>query len=537
MNRTPTPVITTHVTAGPDNLTPAMRQYKAFKAKYPDAILFFRMGDFYELFWDDAKTAAKVLGLALTSRSKGPEAIPMAGVPFHAVESYLAKMIRAGHRVAICEQMEDPALAKGLIKRDVVRLMTPGTLTDESILSEREANYLAAVLPGRTSNEPAGLAWVELSTGQFFASGVADAELLMDELCRIRPAEVLLPDAGIAADSPERKLGEAINQLCGAAITRRPPWAFERHAAVGKLTEHFGTTTLAGFGFDGEPAELLAAGAILDYLQETQKTTVSHIRRLTSHRGSQFLQVDATTLRALEVLANMRDGGRPGSLLGAVDQTVTAMGSRRLRQWLVYPLRDLGQIEARQDAIAWLLDRPEKLKTLRTFLDAVCDVERVVSRLAVNRAAPRDLLGLARSLRQLPGIEGVIGAVGIAASAKTQAEEESNLVDPAPAWLLEVSKGFTNLDDLADYIERAISPDAPAAVRDGGVIRDGFDAELDELRKLAGGNRDWLGEYQAQLVRQSGISTLRVGYNQVFGYYIVSYQEYERILKAGGIEW
>ena len=489
-----------------DNLTPAMRQYQHFKAQYPQAILFFRMGDFYETFYEDAKTCSRVLGIALTSRSKGADAVPLAGVPYHAVDSYLQKMIRAGYKVAICEQVEDPALAKGLVKRDVVRLVTPGTLTEEALLDERTGNYLAAICfqraPARTSPaeqapRQAGLAWVELSTGQFFAETL-QARHVLDELVRLRPAECLLADdpAEIPAD-----FSEQVAQLLSAAVTRRPAWLFDPAHAAEVLCRHFRTAGLDGFGFPRADLAVAAAGVVLDYLNETQKTTLAHIAQLRKVSRDRFLQLDQTTLRSLEIERTLRDHAAAGSLLHCLDATVTAMGARKLRLWLCYPLTDLTQIEWRQDAVAEMVQNDALRDELRRLLAEVADVERITARVSTGRASPRDLLALGRTLAQIPTLR--------------------RRLAPCTAQLLvQLTAQCDTLEQTCALIHAAIDPNAGLSYREGGVIRTGYDPEVDRLRSFCRDGQTWLAEYQRKLITQTNIPTLKVGFNQVFGYYV-----------------
>ncbi|MBN1845411.1 MAG: DNA mismatch repair protein MutS [Sedimentisphaerales bacterium] len=488
-------------------LTPAMRQYHHFKGQYPDAILFFRMGDFYETFYEDARTCARVLGIALTSRSKGDDAIPLAGVPYHAVDGYLKKMIQAGYKVAICEQVEDAALAKGLVKRDVVRLVTPGTLTEDSLLDERRGNYLAAVCfaptpagkPPRQNNrqEAAGLAWVDLSTGRFFAQSLEGRQVL-DELQRLGAAEILVSEE---ADALPDSLARQLSATGPIPLTRRPGWAFDPAAAARELAKQFGTAGLEGFGFDRPDLSIGAAGAILDYLRETQKTALGHITQIQRVRPERFLQLDPTTLRSLEILRTLRDNSRAGSLLDGIDQTVTAMGARLLRLWLCYPLNDLAGIEARQDAVAELAQLDMVREPVRQALQSVADIERIASRISTGRASPRDLLGLKEALRQLPRIR-------------------SLLAQCSGALLTRLAAGDDELEKLADLIEAAIDPQAGLSIRDGGVIRAGYHDEVDRLRGFCRDGQSWLANYQNQLIEQTGIPTLKVGFNKVFGYYV-----------------
>ncbi|HDY65360.1 MAG TPA: hypothetical protein ENH84_03895, partial [Phycisphaerae bacterium] len=315
--------------------TPAMRQYRCFKEQYPQYILLFRMGDFYEMFYEDARIASSVLGLALTSRSKGPSAVPLAGIPYHALDKYLVQLIRAGHRVAICEQVEDPKEAKGVVKREVVRLVTPGTLTDETLLDQREGNYLAAVFAKDSDGaNSVGIAWVELSSGAFWAM-CAPADHAADELVRIRPAEVIFPEGG-KFDEPAWR--DNLRSMLDTAVTTRAPWAFDAHGACKALNDHFQTTTLEGFGFDGWDESISAAGAIIEYLCETQKSALGHIRQLKKFERSDYMAIDGNTLRCLEIHRTLRTHQRSGSLLACVDKTCTGMGARLLGRWLTFPL-------------------------------------------------------------------------------------------------------------------------------------------------------------------------------------------------------
>jgi DNA mismatch repair protein MutS len=486
-------------------LTPAMRQYQQFKQQYPGYVLFFRMGDFYEMFWDDARLANKVLGVALTSRSKGglggDEAIPMAGVPFHAVESYLRRMIAAGHRVAICEQMEDPAVAKGVIKREVVRLMTPGTLTDDPLLDGRADNYLAGVAFHVTKNDGyrAALAWIELSTGACTAMSGNEGQVL-DEIARLRPAEVLVPE--LPSGAPHA-IKQQIEQLGIKAITVRPGWQFTLHHAMEQIQRQWQTKTAAGFGFTDDDPAVMAAAAVLSYLEETQKSALAHIRPLRRHVVEDHLAIDPASWRSLEIDRTIRSGTTEGSLLSAIERTRTAMGGRLLRQWLRYPLCDLEHIGARQNAIAALLESPADLKAIVEHLQDICDIERIIGRVAVGRASPRDLASLGRCLTELPQLLDRLGGLPNAQEIAPELAEHREFVRQQEA-----------------YLTSAIRPDPAPHLREGGVIAAGFDPELDRLRDIGTNSQQWLAEYQSRLVGESGISTLKVGYNKVFGYYI-----------------
>jgi DNA mismatch repair protein MutS len=479
-----------------------MQQYRQFKTQHPGYVLFFRMGDFYEMFWDDAKLCNKVLGVALTSRNKGqPDEIPMAGVPFHAVEAYLRKMIAAGHKVAICEQMEDAALAKGLVKREVVRLMTPGTLTDDPLLEGRADNYLAAVAFGITKADGyrAAVCWAELSTGECTAATGNEGQVL-DEIARLRPAEVLVPEL---SSGREHEIADKIRALGMKAITARPGWQFTPHHAREELHRQWEAKTAGGFGFADDDPAVLACGAILTYLAETQKGGVAHLRPLRRHVVENHLSIDPASWRSLEVDRTIRSGGTEGTLLSAIDRTRTSMGGRLLRQWLRTPLRDLEHITARQDAIAAFLDSPATLKKLAERLDDICDIERIVGRLAVNRVGPRDLASLSKCLQSLPGLLELLATMP-----RSQ--------DVAP----ELNRLTSFCKEQAAFLAGAILSDPAPHLREGNVIAHGFDAELDRLKEIAKNSAQWLAQYQARLAAETQITSLKVSYNKVFGYYI-----------------
>ena len=486
-------------------LSPAMRQYQQFKAQYPGYVLFFRMGDFYEMFWDDAQLAAKVLGVALTSRSKGgpnaEDAIPMAGVPFHSVDGYLRRMIAAGYKVAICEQMEDAALAKGVVKRDVVRLMTPGTLTDEPLLDGRADNYLAAVAfhVTRADGYRAGLSWVELSTGACVATSGSEGQVL-DEILRLRPAEVLVPE--LPSGRPH-EIAEGIKKLGFKTVTARPGWQFTPHHAREQVQRQWQAKSAAGFGFADDDPAVFATAAVLTYLEETQKTALAHLRPLRKHALDDYLNIDPASWRSLEIDRTVRSGDLDGTLLWAIDRTRTSMGGRLLRQWLRNPLRDPEHIAARQGAVAALLESPQVLASVVDCLDGVCDIERIISRIAVGRAGPRDLASLGRCLASLPKL---FDRLDVSESAKAVAPE---LVGQRPFCA-----------GQAKYLASAIKSDPAPHLREGSVIADGFDPELDRLRDVAANSQQWLAKYQARLAAESNIPSLKVGFNKVFGYYI-----------------
>ncbi len=473
-----------------------MQQYEDAKAVCGDALLLFRMGDFYELFHDDAKTAARVLGLTLTSRDKGENAAPMAGFPHHQLDSYLGKLIAAGFRAAVCEQVEDPKQAKGLVKREVTRVVTPGTLTDEALLDPRESNFLAAVaVPiGKEATDAGqvGVAWAELSTGQFQAA-VFPAEQLVDQLVRLGPSECLVSD---------EEDWQLERQLPDLLVTCRPAWAFAHDQAIKQLAQHFQTFSLEGFGFDShDRLAIRAAGAVLDYLRETQRTSLDHIDRLLPYRPGRWLEIDGATRRSLELTRTIRGGNREGSLVAVLDRTTTAMGARQLGDWLSNPLTDPSQIDARLDAVEELMAEDALRGQIRDYLRGIYDLQRLLARVTTGRASPRDLSFIGRTLAGLPQLKARLTARRSSLLCRLEAE-----LDLCP--------------EVRGKLESALVTDCPLSARDGGLIRDGFDPELDRLRDLAAGGKQWIARYQADAVAHSGIPNLKVGFNKVFGYYI-----------------
>jgi len=488
--------------------TPMMQQYEDAKQACGDAILLFRMGDFYELFYEDAKKAAGTLGLALTSRDKGENPIPMAGFPHHQLEGYLAKLIHAGFRAAVCEQVEDARKAKGLVKREVTRVVSPGTLTDEALLNPQEHNYLAAITLGpqpKASSSKTGLkvidvkeprvgvAWAELSTGTFFAADFSRDELV-DQLARINPSECL-----VSEEDQETLLAY---QPRGMMLTPRPEWAFSRDAATSALSHQFGTKTLDGMGFDEQDGlAIQAAGAVLEYLQETQKTSLDHIRRLTPYRNSETLEIDEATRRSLELTRTIRDGQREGSLLSTLDRTVTSMGARLLTDWLANPLTDLGLIEGRQEAVAELITNDGLRTTIQSHLKSIYDMERLLARVSTGRASPRDLSFIETTLQQLPPLKTL-------------------LQNQTCGLLKELEQSLDVCAELHELLASALVESCPLHIRDGGVIRTGFHKELDKLRELSEGGKQWIAAYQAEEAAKTGIPNLKIGFNKVFGYYL-----------------
>jgi len=474
-------------------LSPMMERYQAVKAEHPGAMLLFRMGDFYELFYEDAQNAARVLGLTLTSRDKNSEnPVPMAGFPWHQLDSYLQKLIYAGFRAAICDQVEDPKKAKGLVRREVTRVVTPGTLTDDQMLDPRQSNFLASVAPSRTG---IGLAWLELSTGRFYLTDLEPTQL-HDELARIRPAECLLPESA----AQEGPLSGRRTDSQTFVITTRPDWCFAREECRRLLNEHFGTVTLEGFDVEDTPA-VTAAGALLEYVRETSRTALPHIARLEYWRRGRHLIIDEATRRSLELTQTLRDGRRDFTLLGVMDETCTPMGSRLLSEWLSSPLTDIDQITQRQDAIEELLGHMTLRDDVRELLKQTYDLQRLTSRVATGRCSPRDLICLAKTLEQLPRLR-------------------AKLAERKSRRLQTLEQRIELCPDAFAAIMEAVVDEPPNNVSDGGVIRPDFNAALDEFRDLMRGGRQWMAAYQAKEIERTGIPSLKIGFNKVFGYYL-----------------
>ncbi len=492
-------------TKGP-RLTPMLRQYLEIKEQHQDAILFYRMGDFYEMFFDDAVTASRILGITLTSRSHKDEVnkVPMCGVPYHAVSSYLGKLVQAGFRVAICEQTEDPRQAKGIVRREVVRVVTPGVTTDEQILDEKSNRYICALfLPlKKRGNGMAGLSFLDISTGEFLVTELSwspdSQDLLLDEMGRMQPAELLVPEA-VQADAGEL-LATLTTILHGLCITARGGAIFDFDSAQEVLIEHFQTASLAGFGCGSMREGIQAAGALLGYIRETQKTDLGHIRKLKPVHRSGYLIIDESSRRNLELTETIVGGKRQGSLLSVLDLTCTPMGARLLRQRLLFPLQDAGHIQARLASIEALLADAPRRREIRELLHSVYDLERLCSRLVLGHGNARDMTAVRVSLATLPGLKDLLAGF-------------------PPGLLTTIGQELDPLQDLHDLIEKAIRDDAPVTLREGNLIREGFHAELDELLLLLRNGRQMIVELEARERDKSGIGKLKVGYNKVFGYY------------------
>jgi DNA mismatch repair protein MutS len=474
-----------------------MRQYLDVKRQHRDAIVFFRMGDFYEMFYEDALTAARVLELTLTSRAKDTAgaAIPMCGVPFHAADAYLGRLVRKGYRVAICDQVEDPRQAKGIVRREVTRIVSPGTFTDATYLDAREPSFLAAVVHPGVAGDGWGLAFLDVSTGEFAAAefrGPGAQEALSAELAVVRPREVLAAD-GADVDA-------VMGPFAAARVTRVEGWTFEPDRARATLCEQLRAVSLAGYGLEASPAAVSAAGALVAYVRTTQRGPLTHVRSLTLRIAADALLIDPVTLRHLSVIDGA-EGGRAGSLLETLDRTVTTMGGRLLRQWLVRPLVALARIQDRLDAVEDFAFRSTERARLREVFKALHDLERLVSRVSLGTAGPRDLASLEQSLAVIPRLTALAG------------EFQAPLVRSLTA-------AIDNLADVRADLAATLVGEPPAVAREGGVIRDGVDPELDSLRRISRGGKTAIATMEETERARTGIGSLKVRYNRVFGYYI-----------------
>jgi DNA mismatch repair protein MutS len=474
-----------------------MKQYREIKRQHLDAILLFRMGDFYEMFDQDAVTASKVLEITLTARnkSKGIET-PLCGFPYHAVDGYIAKLIRRGFKVAVCEQVEDPKLAKGIVKREVIRVVTPGTVLDSNLLDAKDNNYLGCLYP---AGDGYGLSFLDISTGDFIVADVSGADSLAEldtVLARFTPREIVLPKGY----QPEPGLSGLLRQYT-QAINTCDDWTFDRETAYRTLLDHFKTVSLEGFGVNGMKRGIPAAGAALRYLEEAQKTGLANVRRLRPFLAGESMVLDASCQRNLELVKNIYDGSSRGTLLSVLDFTVTSMGGRKLREWLLNPLMDAGEIERRLDAVAEFKDGHQLRADLRTALGGVYDLERLISRASLGAANARDLLALKQSFSALPDIKGLLAGSGA-------------------RLIYDLIEGWDELRDVHDLIDKAVHDDPPFTLREGRLIKKGHDAGLDELRSVSSEGKGWIAGIERRERERTGIGSLKVSYNRVFGYYI-----------------
>ncbi len=475
-------------------LTPMMQQYKRIKAEHEDAILLFRMGDFYETFFEDAKVASRVLGLALTTRDKGSaNPVPLAGLPYHALESYLSRLVAAGHKVAICDQIEDPKTAKGIVKRAITEIITPGSILSSSMLDEKRSNMLLAVVPDRPA---VGIAAVDLSTGEFLVSEVSPAELRR-EVLRLDPSEIIVPESMLETPA----LAALRSDLESVPFTTVADWEFAHESALDTLTRHFGVANLDGFGLTRRESAVRAAGAALSYLRDLKRRDLRQITSIRTTSVADHMVLDETSQRNLELVQPLEHGLDEATLLAVLDRTVTAMGARMLRRWVLYPLMDTAAIDERLDAVEAFVGLHETAERLTGVLAEACDVPRVAGRAAAGQAGPRELVALRRTIETIPEIREVLSATG----------------EPALGALADA---LPDLSAVAELIASTLLDDPPAGLRKGGVIRTGVDAELDTVRSIAREGKGWISRLQTSEREATGIPSLKIGYNKVFGYYI-----------------
>ena len=485
----------------PDAVTPIRRQYLAIKRQYPEVIVFFRLGDFYETFDDDARLVASELEIVLTSREMGRgQRVPLAGIPYHSLDTHLAKLIGRGHKVAICEQVSDPAKSKGLLEREVVRVVTPGTVVEPHLLEARENNYLAAVL---VEDRRAGIAFADVSVGEFATTQIEDDDplaLLRNEVERLAPAECLFPGYGPRGEALEVPWKSA---LVGARnLTPIDAWRFSPDASRDALLKHFHVASLEGFGCEGQPLAVRAAGALIQYLEETQKAALPQLTELRTYSTSSYMLLDAATRRNLELRQTARTGSAKGALISVLDHTVTAMGARLLRQWLSQPLLDLAALRERQQAVGAFVDDGLLRAKVTERLRRVPDLERLANRVAQKAASPRDLLALKEGLKLVPSLKETLGEARLG----PLGERLLGQLHACP--------------ELVELIEAALVSDPPPNLTEGGVIANGFSPELDALRGSSQGARQWMASLEGVERERSGIRSLKVGYNKVFGYYL-----------------
>ena len=474
-----------------------MKQYLAIKSEHPDALLFYRMGDFYEMFFADAETASPILEIALTSRNKNDEfPIPMCGVPHRTVQGYISRLINQGYKVAICDQTEDPSLAKGLVHREVVRVITPGMIIEDVLLDDKTHNFILAIF---RCDRHIGLSYVDISTGTFRVTQSENNDVIRDEIVRISPREILVPDS--ATDDPE--MADLLKLFTGLAITYTPGQHFDYRTAREKLMDQFKTFSLEGFGCESLTAGVGAAGAIVAYIRETQKHTLEHISRIETYFQSQFMLVDDATCRNLELVKTIQGDSKKGTLLSVLDQTITAMGGRRFKNWLRYPLMDTDKINQRLNAVEETRNHIQLTHSIRDLLKKIGDLERLGSKIVMDRCNARDLIVLCASLDVLPDIQ--------------------NLVSTLKSDLLQWDNYETDIksiNNLAGLIRKSIREDAPPVLHEGGLIQAGFHPDLDELIQICQDGKGWLAKLETEQRQKTGIQSLKVRYNKVFGYYI-----------------
>ena len=486
-------------------LTPMMQQYMAIKEQYKDCILFYRLGDFYEMFYDDALTASRELEITLTGKNCGQEErAPMCGVPYHAVDVYLNKLVAKGYKVAICEQAEDPKQAKGIVKREVIRIVTPGTNLSQQALDEGRNNYLMCLV---YDNNQFGLAITDISTGDFYTTEVATRKELYDEIHRFSPSEIICNDSfymsGASLDDFKDRLHVSVSTL--------DTWYMDEAVSVQKIKEHFRVASLDGLGLTDFPSGTLAVGALLLYLYETQKNTLDNLTKITPYRSGGYMIIDSATNRNLELIETLREKQKKGSLLWVLDKTKTAMGARLMRNWIEQPLIEKKKITARQDAVEELYNDMITREEIREYLNAVYDLERLVTRISYRTANPRDLIAFKTSLGMIPPVKQLL----------SQAKS---------AELKEIDERMDCLEDIYDLIEKSIQDEPPIMIREGGMIKEGYNEDVDKFRLSRTEGKTWLAELEAREKEKTGIKNLRVRYNKVFGYYLEVTNSYKELV-------
>lgn len=474
-------------------LTPMMQQYMETKKQYPDCILFYRLGDFYEMFFDDAIAASKALEITLTGKSCGlEERAPMCGIPYHAVDSYLTKLVAKGYKVAICEQMEDPKLAKGIVKREVVRIVTPGTNLNMQSLEETRNNYLMCIV----YLDKIGISVIDVTTGDYYVTQVDDSKKMYDEIIKFSPAEIVCNDGFIVSGFDL----EDLRSRLGITIYKLDPWYFDDETCQNRLKKHFGVQTLTSLGLDDFPTGIISAGAVLSYLYETQKNSLPHITHINPYITSRYMLLDSSTRRNLELVETLREKQKRGSLLWVLDKTKTAMGARMLRSYIEQPLIEMEDIANRLNAVEVLSAHGVSRDELREYLNPIYDLERLLGKISYKSANPRDLIAFCKSLSMLPPIRTV-------------------LQDFDCKLLKKIYDDIDPLEDICGLIEQAINEEPPISVREGGIIKSGFHEDIDHFRNAKTEGKTWLAELEQMEKERTGIKNLKVGYNKVFGYY------------------
>lgn len=486
-------------------LTPMMKQYMETKSQYQDCILFYRLGDFYEMFFEDALTASRELEITLTGKNCGQEEkAPMCGVPYHAVEGYLNRLVAKGYKVAICEQVEDPKTTKGIVKREVVRIVTPGTNLDTQALDETKNNYIMCIV---YIADRYGVSVADISTGDYFVTEIPDSAKLLDEIYRFSPSEIICNEAfymsGVDMDGMKDRLGITIYSL--------ESWYFDDEVCRKKLLEHFEVSSFAGLGLADYDCGIISAGALLQYLLETQKNSLSNLTHITPYAAGKFMMIDSSTRRNLELCETLREKQKRGSLLWVLDKTKTAMGARTLRKYVEQPLIDKTEIIRRLDAVQELKEQAISREEIREYLSPVYDLERLITKIAYGSANPRDLTAFRSSLEMLPALLYILQ------------EMKAEL-------LKDLAVDLDPLEDLCILVKKAIREDPPIAMKEGNIINDGYNEEVDKLRRAKSDGKDWLAKLENDEREKTGIKNLKIKYNKVFGYYLEVTNSYKEMV-------